>query len=112
MSAYTISKDIKNEVAEAIVAEAHPGYNRDAQGWHYVVDTDGDKVFDAVMVKEGNAPWNPWHDNACAVSVYELMENSTADFSPVDYDGNEMYEDAIMLALDEMPEEWENISID
>lgn len=112
MTTYTISMNIRQEIAEAIVAEAHPGYNRDAQGWHYVVDTDGDKVFDAVMAKEANAPWNPWHDNAYAVSIYNLMADSTADFSPVDEDGNEMYEDALMLALDEMPEEWESILID
>ncbi len=106
MKTHGISEGIKEEIAKAIVRESQPGYSRSYQGESFVVDTDGDREFDAVMFREGSAQWNPWTDSATALAVALLFEHcdGQVDFSPISEDGEDMTEAAEMLALEYMPE--------
>jgi hypothetical protein len=102
MTTYTISESIRREIAEAIIKESHPGYSREFMGCHYAVDTDKDGMFDAVMFSQDNDPWSPWADNAVAIPVADLYDDSD-DFSEVE-EGFE--EDAIAFAESQLPDEW------
>lgn len=104
-----IAESIKNEIAEKVVEQAHPGYSKGAQGQWYVVN--GEKV---VHAQESRA-WNPWNDDDHAISVEDLVfefggaESDNADFDPspsddIDDDTEEAaYERAVEFALDYVP---------
>ena len=106
MKTHGIADGIKQEIAAAIVRESHPGWDRHHMGESYVVDTDGDEEFDAVIFKGATAQWNPWPDNATALSLVELYQHCEGDidFSPISEDGEDMTEDAEALALEYMPD--------
>jgi hypothetical protein len=119
MSTYKISKDIREDIAKAIVRQSEPGYDEGFFGQYYAVDTDGDNTLDSVYHREGQAPWNPWHDNAVAIPVAFLYEDSNASFDPTadeyhdeDLDTGDLnedeieqyaYEAAVEFALSELP---------
>lgn len=72
----------REEVAEAVVNEAHPGYH--GQYYTYVDPVEGQ-----VYTKNSQAAWNPWSEavNWRIVSVDDLVDQSSNDFSPcVDWD--------------------------
>ena len=111
MKTHGISEGIKEEIAKAIVRESQSEYSRSYQGESFVVDTDGDREFDAVMFREASAQWNPWHDSATALAVAALFEHceGDVDFSldadpdlPADEDEAEAQ--AVSLALEYMPD--------
>ncbi len=123
MGTYKIASDIRQEIAEAIVKQADPGYDTDYMGQAYAVDTDGDNTIDTVYFKEAQAPWNPWHDNAIAFRVSDLYADSQCDFDPTaesfydeDLDTGELNEEeidhyaweaAVELAMSELPTAFE-----
>lgn len=82
MAVITINEDIKQEIAEKVAEQAHPGYSKDAQGEWYVVN--GEKVVHA----QSNRPWDPWNEDDEVVSVDDLVwccgggEQDHADFDP------------------------------
>ena len=82
MTTLKISPTIRREIAQAIVAQSHPGYMSDYMGEKFAVDTDGDGTLDTVMHRDANAPWNPWNDDAEAISVAALYEDSVCTFDP------------------------------
>lgn len=107
-----ISESIKQEIAERVVEQAHPGYSSEYMGEWYVVN--GTRV----QHKQRNAPWAPWSDAADVISVEELVflyggaEQDRADFDPTpsdDLSENEDeaermgYESAVAFALDYVP---------
>ena len=106
MATFTISANIRRDIAEAIVKESEPSYDTRYYGAHYAVDIDGDNELDAVMLKEETAPWEPWHDDAVAIAVADPYNGETFDssFDP-DLGGTEedAYEATVLLALDELP---------
>ena len=120
MRTHGISEAIKEQIAKAMAAESHPGFSRHYMGESFVVDTDGDQVFDAVWRKEPNEPWNPWPDSATALPITALFEHCAGDvdFSPaLDPEESEgmteeerseaedlAQEAAELLALEYMPE--------
>ncbi len=118
MTTIKISPTIRREIAQAIVAQSHPGYMSDYMGEKFAVDTDGDGTLDTVMHREGNAPWNPWNDDAEAISVAALYEDSVCTFDPtpdeddgIEPDDSPVWDDceaaAIDLAMNELPDEIE-----
>jgi hypothetical protein len=109
MSIYTIRQGIRQEIATVVVRQAEPGYDTWYYGEYFAVDTDNDNEFDAVMYREGNAPWNPWGDDAVAVPVAELF-SSTVGFDPTLYDGTAdfAFDEAVSFALSELPQEWDS----
>jgi hypothetical protein len=116
MTTYKISPSIRTEIAKCIVKQSEPDYH--GMGEYYAVDTDADAVLDTVAYKGNTAPWNPWHDNAVAVPVAMLYEDSVASFDPTpDYDlmeeddnrnddefAQDAFDNAVLLAENELPE--------
>lgn len=117
---YQIDKSIRRDVAKCMVKMSDPGYLKEIQGDWYVVDTDGDQMFDTIMDREYSAPWNPWPDNAVAIPLDALYDHSSAVFdwtecmdcfegTPSEEEKFEQaaYEAAILLAADELLDEYE-----
>jgi hypothetical protein len=96
---YAIAEAIKQEVAEAIVRQAAPGYDTRYHGEYYAVDTDGDGELDEVMHAEAQRQWNPWSDSATAIPVEQCVDSDGADFDPSPADGVSD-EDAFAAAVD------------
>ena len=74
-------KAFRQKVAEAVVAEAEPGYH--SQGYYYADPVEG-----VVHFKQNQAFWNPWSDdiNFLVVGIGELVSQGN-DFDPsVDWD--------------------------
>lgn len=63
----TISENIKGEIAERVVEQAHPGYMAEYQGEWYVVN--GTRL----MHHQSNAQWTPWQDDDDVISVDDLV---------------------------------------
>lgn len=82
MATYKIHESIRRDIAQAIVEQSDPGFAIGYAAEAYAVDTDADGTLDAVYLKEPTAPWNPWHDNAVAVSVEEIYSGVDATFDP------------------------------
>ena len=124
MTIYKIAQDIREDIAKAIVKQSEPGYDTNYYGQYYAVDTNSDNTLDAVMHRESNAPWNPWHDNAVAFPISALFDDSNADFDPTsetyhdeDLDTGDLnedeieqyaYEAAVEFALTELPKVWDS----
>jgi len=118
-----ISKEMQREIGKALVLESAPGYSEQAQGKHYAVDTHNAGAFDAVMVLQETAAWKPWPDGAYAISVWDFVEDGY-DFDPTPEDENyvdddspeaydyeqDAYEEAVMFAESQIPNEWEDES--
>lgn len=114
MSTYKISESIRREIAEAIVNQSDPGFAIGYAAEAYAVDTNGDGTLDTVYLKEPNAPWNPWHDNAVAISVEDIYAEVAASFDPTpDMDEPEelneeewaeaYFKEAVDFAVNEQP---------
>ena len=82
MTTFTIKPEIRQEIAEAIVKQSHPGYDTRYYGEYYAVDTDGDNELDAVMFKGATAQWEPWSGGDAAIAVSDFYQDSGADFDP------------------------------
>lgn len=107
MATYLISPMIHQQIAEAMVRESHPGYDRQHMGQSYAVAVGQNDTLNAVYFKEATAQWNPWPDNAEAVPVAALYEGTGYDFSDVE-DGFE--DDAIATARFALPELYEEFN--
>ncbi len=97
-----ISKTIKRELAEKAVIVSAPGYDSEWQGAYYAVDTDGDGMADAIMHKQANAPWSPWHDEAEAVSIDFFFDGGIDTAEELEDD---FFEEAVDAMMDEILEE-------
>ena len=103
----TISDSIKQEIAERVVEQAHPGYDTGYLGEWYIVD--GARL----MHRQRTAPWDPWHDGADVISVEDLVfaiggaEADRADFDAGNYDDEDEVEAAVMFALDYIPDSYD-----
>lgn len=90
----------RNDLAIAIVEEAHPGYHG---GYHYA-----DPIKGNIYYKEKNALWNPWPSEAFVIPVRRLAApynySDQVDWNLVDLPWEEMIGAYI--------EEYEPISID
>lgn len=105
----TISESIKQEIAERVIEQAHPGYSADYMGQWYVVNGS------SVQHKQRNAPWSPWSDDADVISVDDLVniyggaDAENADFSieASEYSDEEQVEIAISFALGYVPDSYD-----
>ena len=108
----TINDSIKQEIAERVIEQAHPGYDSGYMGQWYVVD--GERVQHAQSQRQ----FDPWHDGADVISVEDLLfwaggaGNDRADFGVDNYDDEDEIEAAVLFALGYIPdsydaEEWE-----
>lgn len=104
-----INPAIRREIAEKVVAQAHPGYSKAAQGEWY---TDGARLYHV----EDTAPWLPWSDDAVVVSVDRLVYayggagEDRCDFNPQNAGGeddDEYTEAAIDFCFHYVPEQVE-----
>lgn len=109
MATLKIRESIRREIAQAIVKQSDPGYDTRYMGESFAVDTDGDGELDAVYFRESQAQWNPWHDEATAVSVSDIYADSGCTFDPtpepelmgdMDPDDDPAYDDAEQAAVD------------
>lgn len=107
MAHITISESIKQEIAERVVEQAHPGYSAEYQGEWYVVN--GARL----MHKQRNAPWSPWSDGDAVISVEDLVfwaggaDQDRADFDAGNYDDVNEVEAAVSFALDYVPDSYD-----
>ena len=92
MRTIQISESIKQEIAEKVAAQQSAGYSVDAQGRWYVVDGT------AVMHKQRNASWSPWHDDADVIEVEDLVNI---------FGGADDYEAAVDFALGYVPDNYD-----
>ncbi len=97
-----IKETIKRKLAEKAVVMSAPGYDSGWQGAYYAVDTDGDGTADAIMHKQDNAPWNPWHDEAEAVSIDFFFDGG---INPAEEVEDDFFEEAVDAMMDEILEE-------
>jgi hypothetical protein len=93
----TIASSIKREIAEAVLRESEPGYH--GQGRYYAVSSRDDGLLDVVRFKETNAMWDPWHDNATAIAVGYLVDDSV-DLSSDEEVEPEQWDDAVNFVVD------------
>ena len=105
-----IVEGIKNEIAQRVVEQSHPGYTIDALGAWYVVDGE------CVMHAQQNRPWDPWHDDADVIGVEDLVnifggaERDLAEFDPTPVDGSSDevgFEMAVEFALEYVPDQYD-----
>lgn len=109
MRTIQISESIKQEIAEKVVEQAHPGYSADYMGQWYVVDGT------SVQYKQSNAPWAPWSDDADVISVDDLVniyggaDAENADFSieASEYSDEQQVEIAVEFALGYVPDSYD-----
>lgn len=103
----TISDNIKQEIAERVVEQAHPGYDSGYMGQWYVVD--GERVMHAQRQRQ----FDPWHDGADVISVDDLVfwaggaEEDQADFDAGNYDDENEVEAAVSFALGYIPSNYD-----
>ena len=86
------SQAFRQKVAEALVAEAHPGYH--CMGYYYADPVDG-----GVYYRQTNAPWNPWSESVDwrIVPVDKLVDDD-GNFDPsVDWSAADLpnYQDMV-----------------
>ena len=67
------NETFRNDLAVALVDEAHPGYHD--QGYHYANPVEG-----KIYYKQKNARWDPWND-AFVIPIYQLFENPKRNYS-------------------------------
>ena len=67
MNIIKIDPSIKRQIAQAVVAEAHPGFSSQYMASHFVVN--GNRV----VAAEPNRQWDPWPDNANIIGVDYLV---------------------------------------
>lgn len=109
MRTVTISESIKQEIAERIVEQAHPGYSSDYQGQWYVVDGS------SVQHKQRNAPWAPWADDSDVIAVDDLVfiyggaatENAKFEIEASEYSDEEQIDIAVSFALGYVPDSYD-----
>lgn len=96
-------KNFRQKVAEALVAEAHPGYH--SQGYYYADPVEG-----RVYYREQNAAWNPWDEEIDwrIVPIDRLVDGGNFDPS-VDWDVAYLdnYRDMVAAYLESEEEEFE-----
>lgn len=96
-----IPQEMHREIAEAIVAQGHPGYDNRSQGERFIVDTNGDGEADSVVFRGSNTP-DPWPTKAEAVPVEALTQDDPFVLS---WDEDEDEEDAVIFVLGYIPDE-------
>lgn len=96
-------KGFRQELAKAIVKEAHPGYH--GMGYYYADPVEGQ-----VYYREQNAPWNPWSEAVDwrIVPIDRLVDGGNFDPS-VDWDVAYLdgYRDMVAAYLESEEEEFE-----
>lgn len=96
-------KNFRQKVAEALIAEAHPGYH--SQGYYYADPVEG-----RVYYREQNAAWNPWDEEIDwrIVPIDRLVDGGNFDPS-VDWDVAYLdnYRDMVAAYLESEEEEFE-----
>lgn len=110
MANIIIKEAIREEIAQRVVEQAHPGYNADYMGEWYVVNGA------AVVHCQRNAQWNPWQDDDAVIAVDDLVniyggadaEHAVFDPTPAEgYDAETGTEIAVSFALGYVPAEYD-----
>lgn len=99
------SQAFRQKVAEALVAEAHPGYH--CMGYYYADPVDG-----GVYYRQTNAPCNPWSESVDwrIVPVDKLVDDD-GNFDPsVDWSAADLpdYRDMVKAYLESEEEGFED----
>ena len=99
------SQSFRQKVAEALVAEAHPGYH--CMGYYYADPVDG-----GVYYRQTNAPWNPWNESVDwrIVPVSELVNEGNSFDPSVDWSVVDLpdYRDMVKAYLESEEEGFED----
>lgn len=116
MTTILIHDHIKREIAEKVVQQARPDYNKAAHGEWFVVD--GEKVMSHGRIATG---WSPWAATAHVISVDDLVfqvggaarDNASFDPSPTPGETEEQaYERAIAAALACIPDSYDTETVE
>ncbi len=101
----SIADGIKQEIAEKVAQQASAGYAKDYQGEWFLVNGS------AVVHKDSNAVWTPWHDDDDVISVEDLVfefggaSDESADFENSG-DGDD-YDLTVEFALGYVPDSYD-----
>ena len=99
------SQSFRQKVAEALVAESHPGYH--CMGYYYADPIDGE-----VYYRQTNAPWNPWNESVDwrIVPVSELVNEGNSFDPSVDWSVVDLpdYRDMVKAYLESEEEGFED----